>query len=75
MNNDEPGMDHIDAVLKSDSDNFVLSEVRCDGSEAFANLIGFIGLVGQNVKYCQKMNGKRELLFDDERRADLHRSR
>ena len=40
-----PGMNHVHAMLQSDSDDIVLSEVCSDRSEAFANLIRFIGLI------------------------------
>ena len=48
MDDDEPGVDHIDAVLKSDSDNFVLGKVRRDGGEAFANLVRLVCLDHSN---------------------------
>lgn len=40
-------MDHIDAMLKGDADNVILGEISRNGSEAFSNLIRFIGLSGR----------------------------
>jgi len=41
-----PGMDHINAVLKRNADDLILSEICSDGGEALANLVGFVGLEG-----------------------------
>lgn len=37
-------MDHIYAMLKSNSDDIVLGKVCSDWSKTFANLVGFVGL-------------------------------
>jgi hypothetical protein len=37
-------MDHVHSVFKSNPDDVVLREVGSDGSQAFADLVGFIGL-------------------------------
>jgi hypothetical protein len=37
-------VDHIDAVLESDSDNVILSEISSNRSEALADLVCFVGL-------------------------------
>lgn len=42
-----PGMNHINAMFESNTDNIFLSEIRCYGSFASSDLIRFIGLSGE----------------------------
>ena len=47
-----PGMDHVNAMFDSDSDDVLLRKVRSNRSEAFANLVRFISLIGDNSYRC-----------------------
>lgn len=42
-------MDHINTVLKRNPDDIILGKVRSDGGEAFADLVGFIGLPAESA--------------------------
>ena len=41
-----PRVDHVDSVLEGDADDVVLGEVRSDGGETLADLVGLVSLRG-----------------------------
>ncbi len=45
-----PRVNHVNAVLESDSDDVILGEIGANGCETFADLIGLVGLrIERNV--------------------------